>query len=97
MTVYMVIESKIKDPNKYRLYISKVPEIVARFGGRYLARGNTVIPLLGDWKPERLILLEFPARENVEEWLSSPEYQAISRYREEGADTRAVLIEGDVD
>jgi uncharacterized protein (DUF1330 family) len=97
MAVYVIIEAVVKDPEKYREYISKVPEIVARHGGRYLARGNRVIALSEAWKPERMILLEFPAEKNVYEWLSSSEYQAVAQLRETGADTRAIMIEGSVD
>jgi uncharacterized protein (DUF1330 family) len=97
MTVYMIIEAAVKDPAAYREYTVRVPEIIARYGGRYLARGNRVTALSETWKPERMILLEFPAEKNVSDWLSSPEYQAIAPLREAGADTRAVIVEGSVD
>ena len=34
-------------------------------GGRYLVRGGKVTPLGSEWHPERVIILEFPAAENV--------------------------------
>jgi uncharacterized protein (DUF1330 family) len=68
---------------------------VARHGGRYLVRGGEVATLLGGlWMPERMIILEFPSEERVREWLSSPEYQAIAPLREDGAEIRAVRLEG---
>jgi uncharacterized protein (DUF1330 family) len=97
MTVYLIIESKVKDPKAYRAYRDKVPETVARHGGRYLARGSRIKPLSGGWEPERLILVEFPGERNVSEWLSSPEYRTIAPLREAGADTRAVMIEAGMD
>jgi uncharacterized protein (DUF1330 family) len=97
MTVYMIIESTIMDPERYRAYTEKVPGIVARFGGRYLARGQGVTALSGNWQPERVILLEFPAEQNVFDWLASPEYKAVAPLREAGAKTRAILVEGSVD
>jgi uncharacterized protein (DUF1330 family) len=97
MTVYMVIESKVKDPERYREYQSKVSGIIARYGGRYLARGNSLTPLSGGWKPERMILLEFPDECHIRDWLASPEYHRIEPLREAGADTRAVIVEGVVD
>jgi uncharacterized protein (DUF1330 family) len=93
MSVYMIIESKVKDAEKYGQYIARVPEIVARYGGRYLVRGGRVTPLMGGWRPERMILLEFPSEANIHQWLSSPEYQAIAPLREAGADLRAVVVE----
>ncbi len=97
MSVYMIIESKVKDPDRYREYQSKVPGIIARYGGRYLARGNRVTALSEDWKPERVILLEFPAEENIFTWLSSKEYKDIAPLREAGAETRAIIVEGSVE
>jgi len=63
-------------------------------GVRYLVRGGKVTPLGSEWHPERMINLEFPAAENVRQWLASAEYQEIAPLREQGAATRAVLVEG---
>jgi len=46
------------------------------------------------WKPERIIILEFPSEANIRAWLSSAEYKAIAPLREAGAETHAVLLEG---
>ena len=94
MSVYMVIESRIRDADNYGRYIELVAPIVEQFGGRYLVRGGKVVPLGQQWNPERMIILEFPAEENVWQWLSSAEYQKIAPLREQGADTRAILLEG---
>ncbi len=72
-----------------------MPSIVARYSGRYLVRGGKITALLGgDWVPERMIILEFPSEAYIQEWLSSPEYQAIAPLREAGAEIKAVLLEG---
>jgi uncharacterized protein (DUF1330 family) len=94
MSVYVIIESKLKDPEKYQQYVSQVPEIVARHGGHYLVRGGRVTPLAGEWNPERVIILEFPSEASIHQWLSSPEYRAIAPLREAGADIRAVVVQG---
>lgn len=93
MSVYMIIDSKVKDKEKYRQYIEQVSPIVTRYGGRYHVRGGN-IRALGSWKPERIIVIEFPTENHVHEWLTSPEYQAIASLREEGAETQAILVEG---
>jgi uncharacterized protein (DUF1330 family) len=93
----MIVDAKTKDPDKYTQYIAKVAEIAAKYGGRYLARTNKIEPLSGDWKPERMIILEFPSADNIHRWLESAEYQAIAPLREAGSDTRAVILDGIVD
>ena len=93
MSVYIIIDSKIKNSKKYQRYIEQVVPIVENHGGRYHVRGGNVRSL-GIWKPERIIVIEFPSEKHIREWLSSPEYNAIAPLREEGADTQAIIVEG---
>ncbi len=93
MSVYMIVDSKIKDREKYDQYIEQVPPMVEKYGGRYHVRGGN-IRALGAWKPERIIVIEFPSEDNIRQWLSSPEYAAIAPLREGGAETRAIIVDG---
>ena len=93
MSVYMIIDSKVKDREKYRRYIDQVSPIVAKYGGHYHVREEK-IRSLGVWKPERIIVLEFPTEDHIQKWLTSPEYKAIAPLREEGAETQAILVDG---
>jgi uncharacterized protein (DUF1330 family) len=65
MPVYMIVESEVKDPERYQQYISQVATIVTQHGGRYLVRGGEVTPLVGGWLPERMIVLEFPSEGHI--------------------------------
>ena len=94
MPVYMLVEAKTRDPEKYQQYIAQVSRLVTQHGGRYLVRGGKITPLGDAWKPERIIILEFPSEDNIRAWLASPEYRAVAPLREAGAETRAVLLEG---
>lgn len=96
MSVYMIIDSKVKNNEKYQQYIEQVLPIVARFGGRYHVRGEN-IKAFGSWKPERIVVIEFPAESYVQDWLASDEYRAIAPLREAGADTQAILVDGYTD
>ena len=93
MPVYMVIESRVKDQSKYDRYLAKVPEIIRSHGGRYLVRGGSIVPAIGSWHPERMIIIEFPSMKDIDDWLSSPEYKEIAPLREAGADVRSVILE----
>ena len=95
MSVYMIVEAKeVMDKKKYGDYIQKVPETIARFGGRYLARGGQVKVVSGDWKPSRLIIVEFDSMVKFDSWWNSPEYRAIAPLREESTKTNAIVVEG---
>jgi uncharacterized protein (DUF1330 family) len=89
----MIIDSKIKDGEKYRQYIEQVLPIVTKYGGRYHVRGEK-IRSFGTWKPERIIVIEFPTEDHVQRWLASTEYSAIATLREAGAETQAILVDG---
>ena len=93
MSVYMIIDATVKDRRKYDQYLDQVRPIVEAHGGRYHVRGENIRPL-GAWRPERIIVIEFPSEDAIRRWLASPEYAAIASLREEGADTQAILVEG---
>ncbi|MBI4619925.1 MAG: DUF1330 domain-containing protein [Desulfobacterales bacterium] len=89
----MIIQSKIKDAEKYNQYIDQVLPIVEKYGGYYHVRGG-IIRAFGSWKPERMIVIEFQTEDQIQNWLKSPEYSAVAPLREEGADTEAIIVEG---
>jgi uncharacterized protein (DUF1330 family) len=93
MSVYMIIDSKVRNKDKYQQYIDQVSLIITKYGGRYHVRGEN-IRAFGSWRPERIIVIEFPTENHVQDWLTSPEYKAIAPLREEGAETQAILVDG---
>ncbi len=94
MTTYMIAEVTITDPELYSEYVEKVPEVIRRYGGRYLARGGKVYPLAGDWRPERVILLEFETLEKLRECFGSPDYRRLTPLRERSTISRSIIVEG---
>ncbi|TBC25579.1 DUF1330 domain-containing protein (plasmid) [Rhizobium ruizarguesonis] len=51
------------------------------FGGRYVGRGGKTITLEGDWRPNRLVIVEFPDMESLMAWYNSPEYAPLLELR----------------
>jgi uncharacterized protein (DUF1330 family) len=95
MAVYMIIEAKeVMDRTRYGEYIEKVPRTIEKYGGKYLARGGQVTVVSGDWKPARLIIVEFASMEKYHAWWRSPEYREIAPLREQSAKANAVVVEG---
>jgi uncharacterized protein (DUF1330 family) len=99
MTVYVVFEVTLSDnPSEealaaYASYRAAVPELVAKHGGRYLARAWQGVALEGAPAGDRFHLVEFPDSASVTAFWSSPDYLAIKHGRAEAADVRAVLVE----
>jgi uncharacterized protein (DUF1330 family) len=94
MSVYLIIDLSIHNAETYAEYVTKVRPIVEAHGGRYLARGGKATPLSGGWEPERLVIVEFPAEEDLRGWLASDDYRELAPLREGTTTARAVFVEG---
>jgi uncharacterized protein (DUF1330 family) len=94
MPVYLIIEITVIDPEVYAEYVDQVPTVVEKYGGRYLVRGGGVTPLSGGWQPERIIVVEFDGIEQIQDFLSSPEYQALIPLRQQSTTSRSIIVEG---
>ena len=94
MPVYLIIEIGMKDSEAYAEYVEKVPEVIKKYGGKYLARGGKVTSMMGNWNPERLILIEFDSIARIQECFQSPEYLELAPLREQSTVSRSIIVEG---
>jgi uncharacterized protein (DUF1330 family) len=94
MPAYVIVETDIHDPEQYEQYKAASPAAVAGGGGRFVVRGGELAVLEGDWKPKRLVVLEFEDLDAVKRWYESPEYQEAKRLREGAASLRMVAVQG---
>ena len=94
MAVYYVIDISIHDLENYKKYVGLVPALIEKHGGKYLVRGAEAEIKEGDWKPERLVVLEFPTREQATSFFDDPEYQPVAAIRRAASTTRMVLVDG---
>ena len=94
MAAYFFCTMSIHDPETFRKYTALTPAIVARYGGRYLTRGDLVTTPEGERFDDRMVLLEFPDRAAAEAWYNDPDYQDASRFRRASSKGRMFLQEG---
>jgi uncharacterized protein (DUF1330 family) len=94
MPAYVIVETDIHDPAGYEEYKRLAAPTVALYGGKYLARGGKHEVFEGEWKPTRLVILEFPSIARAKEWLHCPEYAPIKEIRHRTAKTKMVVVEG---
>ncbi|MDR3423349.1 MAG: DUF1330 domain-containing protein [Xanthobacteraceae bacterium] len=95
MPAYWIAHSKVNDPAEYKKYADQVPGIVAKYGGRFLARGGRFQVLEGPKKFERFVVTEFPTLEQGVACFNSDEYQKAAAFRRSGAgEVEIVMIEG---
>lgn len=94
MSVYVISMIRVDDPETYKKYTALTPPTVKAHGGKFIARGGTVDTVEGEPYTNRLVILEFPSKEAVEEWFASAEYQAARQYRDASSEARILVIEG---
>ena len=89
---YLVVEHIVTDAEKFEEYRTKAGPMIAKHGGRSLTKGGShKFPEGGHWKPERVVVIEFPDMDALNAWYTSPEYQpltdttALSMARAQGA------------
>jgi len=93
MPAFLIADIEVKDSATYDRYRKKNPEIVNKFGGRYVALGGEVKVLEGDWMPRRTVIIEFPNMASITTFYNSPEYIELRKIRWQSADSRLVAIE----
>jgi len=95
MAAYWVARARINDPETYKKYTDRVPDIVARFGGTILARGGRYRIMEGPETFHRFIVIEFPTLEQGVACFQSAEYQEAAAFRRGGAGVvENVIVEG---
>ena len=94
MAAYLIADIDITDPATYEDYKRQVAPLIARFGGRYVARGGRHEVLEGDWELHRLVMLEFPDMASLKAWYDSPEYAPVKQIRDTSAKGRLIALEG---
>src|SRR5262245_8684127 len=60
MPAYVIIETDVHDAGQYAHYEAAAPGTIAGGGGGYIVRGGELAVLEGDWRPKRMVVLEFP-------------------------------------
>lgn len=82
MSAYLIAEHIVTDAAKFEEYKSQVGPMIARYGGRYLTKGGSHrLPEGGHWKPERVVIIEFPDMDALDRWYHAPEYQPLIALR----------------
>ena len=94
MPAYVIANIAVTDPVQYEDYKKLAGPSVAAYDGKYLVRGGTAEILEGDWRPNRVVVLEFPSMERAKEWWNSDSYGAAIGIRHASADSEMILVEG---
>ena len=94
MATYIIFTREITtDQKELDIYQSTVGntfdghaiKVLAAYGPQQVLEGSA---------PEGAVIVEFPDTQSARAWYDSPAYQSVAQHRFNGANYRAVLVEG---
>jgi uncharacterized protein (DUF1330 family) len=94
MKAYLVLDLEIHDMKGFSQYFEKIPAVIEKHAGEYVAKGEVPVVIEGDWKPETLVVIEFPSRNHAESFVRDPEAQALFPLRHKTTTSKLVLVDG---
>ena len=91
MSAYVIVGFTPKDSDKLKEYSSSVPETLAKYSGKMVAKG-AVEQLHGDNEHAMQVIVGFPTKDDALSWYNSDEYQSLIPLRDQGMDAKFQLI-----
>ena len=100
--ILMVLDITVHDSLQYQNYRTKVEPLIEKFGGNYLVRSGgmafdpapdrKVIPVEGNWNPNRFIIIQWDSMEQLQNFATSEEYKTVAKLRENSASTKSIVV-----
>ena len=94
MTVYVVVDNEVHQPEEYAKYLALITPTVADYGGEYVIRAGEILLADSDWQPDRLVVMAFPDARSAKAWVESEEVRPIHAMRRKYATSKLIVIEG---
>ena len=95
MAAYWIGQHIITDQAKFEQYLRQAIPLIERFDGRYITRIGPHELLDGDWRPDRVVIIEFPDMAAIKALYQSAEYQSLIELRRSAAKDLIIAVEGD--
>ena len=94
MKAYVLGDIEMRDPARYEEYRKQVLPTIEKYGGRFLVRGGAAEVVEGDWKPRRIVVIEFPDMTALKAWYASPEYAPLIKLRQSASVGSLLAVDG---
>lgn len=94
MKAYVVGDVHVQNPERYAEYRAQVLATIEKYGGRFLVRGGDVRVIEGDWKPNRIVVIEFPDMAALDAWYKSNEYAPLIKLRKSASEGSLLAVQG---
>ena len=94
MSAYLISDLIVLDGEAFQNYRTRAAEAIAKYGGRYLARGGEIQTLEGTWNPRNIVVAEFPSLDQARAWYRSPEYAQALGFRDKALSRNLIFVDG---
>ena len=94
MNAYLVLDLTIHDLASFNEYIQKIPKFIKKHLGKYIVQGVEPEIKEGNWEPERVVIIEFPSKDNANSFLQDPDAQELFKIRHNSTTSKLILVEG---
>jgi uncharacterized protein (DUF1330 family) len=91
---YLILDFAVKDLEAFMEYVNEIPEHIEKHQGKYIVEGVKPEVIEGDWEPERVVVLEFPSRENAKGFLEDPNVRPLFAIRHQSTTSKLILVDG---
>lgn len=94
MPAYLISTIDIKDPVGYEEYRKLVAAPLAKYGGKFIVRGGQLEYLEGDWRPKRVVVVEFESLDKARAFHGSAEYAEAMKIRQRTSESSVIIVQG---
>jgi len=95
MSAFVIVDTKIENPEAYEEYKAAARPIAEKFGGVYRVRGGDMDVLEDQlWSPTRMVVIEFPDRAAANAFYNSDEYAPVRAKRLANSKCSLVIVDG---
>lgn len=95
MKAYIIIDLKIVEIDGFMEYVARIPELIEKYGGKYLVQGVEPIVIEGAAaEPPYSVVLEFPSKTVAESFLEERSQSDLHEIWGRTTNSRILLAEG---
>tara|TARA_Y100001960_G_C14711993_1_gene847532 strand:+ start:824 stop:1111 length:288 start_codon:yes stop_codon:yes gene_type:complete len=90
--IYAIIQFNIKDEEVYKEYSQATGKIIMNYGAKPIAAAKTAEFILGSQTAKNKVIVAFPTKQHVEDWLNSAEYAPYIPLRDKALQDLSISI-----
>ena len=92
MSALVLIDLDVRNEKDMAKYEEAAIALLAKHGARPIARDLQPVNYEGEWKPNFVVVLEFPSKEAVKRFFDSPEYEPLKQMRFKAAKSNGIVV-----